>query len=146
MRFDIWDSRFEMWDLRLELRFEIWEPSRNPKEPWGTLRDPWKWNCWKCPPAEKHISIILLLPDLYIGYISMAHMGTFKLHIRCTQVMCCLQYRWYMNHFQCTQRGQLAAPLHISLAWFIYGLYCRLNMACVQLMCSLKVPICCLDM
>ena len=36
---------------------------------------------------------------IYIfGYISRPHMGTFKLHISCTQAMCSLQYRLHMQH------------------------------------------------
>ena len=77
-------------------------------------------------------------------------MGTFKLHISCTQAMCSLQYRHvqaiYGPFFVYIIGGPLAAPLYISLAWSIYGLYCRLRMACVQLTCSLNVPTRGLDM
>ncbi len=41
--------------------------------------------------------------QIYIfGYISRPHMGTFKLHISCTQAMCSLQYRPYVDHFEYT--------------------------------------------
>ena len=49
--------------------------------------------------------------QIYIfGYISKQHMGTFKLHISCTQAMRSLQYRLHMEHFQCTQRGAACGP------------------------------------
>ena len=43
--------------------------------------------------------------QIYIfGYILRPHMGTFKLHISCTQAMCSLQYRLHMQHAKDIQR------------------------------------------
>ena len=72
-------------------------------------------------------------------------MGTFKLYISCTQAMCSLQHRPHMDHAKLIKRGEggCAAPaLCVYWKWSICGLYCKLQMACVQLMCSINVPIC----
>ena len=37
-------------------------------------------------------------------------MGTFKLHISCTQAMCSLQNKLHTEHFQYTQRGAACDP------------------------------------
>ena len=58
-------------------------------------------------------------------------MGTFKLHISCTQAMCSLQYRLHMEHFQYTQRGGACGP-----PLYILRMLVACAVGCTWLMCS----------
>ena len=66
-----------------------------------------------------------LWPDLYICYIWRPHMGTFKLHISCTQAMCLQPTVCSISSIH--RERLLAAPLYTSLACCICCLYCRLH-------------------
>ena len=76
-------------------------------------------------------------------------MGTFKLHISCTQAMCSLQYRPHMDHAKDIRRGGAAAPpppfVHTGNGPYV-ACSVGLHRACVQLMCNFNLPICGLDM
>ena len=98
------------------------------------------------PFVPKRLADICACDQIYIfGYISRPHMGTFKLHISCTQAMCSLQYRLHMEHFSIHKGGPLAAPPCISFACSICSLFCRLHThalcaAYVQLQCAHMCP------
>ena len=63
-------------------------------------------------------------------------MGTFKLHISCTQAMCSLQYRLHMQHAKDIYRGAASRPPYMYAQ---NAAYVACTVGCTWLVCSLCV-------